>query len=138
MKIVGYNSNHSPPSICTTQSQIDPYQVSQSKTSDLVVTVIRVGVHVPTQATLEHVSGLDLHSFWAFVHLVTDLCAVVADVDWRVLLRQLLKELLRPFEVLIDKDLWMVIYAFGSFLAEAVHVVPAQLADYVLQLALLA
>lgn len=106
--------------------------------SSFVVAVICEGVHVAAEAALENVFGLDLDPFGAFADLVPDLCAVVADVVLGVVLRQLLEELLRAVEVLLDEDLRVVVSALGALLAVAVHVVPAKFTDDVLKLAHLA
>jgi hypothetical protein len=66
---------------------------------------------------------------------MTDLRAVVADVVLRVVLGELFEELLSALKVLLDEDLGVVVRALGTFLAESVHVVPAELADDVLELA---
>lgn len=59
--------------------------------SSFVVAVVGEGVHVSAKSALEDVLGLDLHSFRAFADLMTDLCAIVADVVLWVVLGKLLK-----------------------------------------------
>ena len=82
-------------------------------------------MHVSAESTFEHIFGFNFHSLGAFAHFVSDLCAVVADVILGVMLGHLLEELLGAVEILLYEDFGMVVWTFCSFLAVAVHVVPA-------------
>lgn len=93
--------------------------------SSLIVAVVCKGVHIAAQSAFEHVLGFYLHPFGALADLVSDLCAVVADVVLRFILGELFEELLGALEVLLHEDLGVVVRALGTFLAESVHVVPA-------------
>ena len=79
--------------------------------SSFIVAVICKGVHVATQSAFEHVLGLYLHAFGALADLVSDLCAVVADVVLRLVFGKLFEELLRALEVLLHEDLGVVVRA---------------------------
>jgi len=88
-------------------------------------------VHIAAQPALKHVLRLNLDPLRTLAHLVTDLRAVVADVVLRLALGKQLKELFGALEVFFHEDFGVVVGAFGSLLAEAVHVVPAQFAHNV-------
>jgi hypothetical protein len=92
-------------------------------------------VHVAAEAALEDVLWFHLHAFGALAHFVADLGAIVADVVLRVRLAHLLEQPLRALEVLLHEDLRVVVRALAPLLAVTVHVVPAQLAHDVLELA---
>jgi hypothetical protein len=66
---------------------------------------------------------------------VSNLRAIVTDIVLRVIFGKLLEQLLGPHEVLLNEDLGVVVCALGSLLAVAVHVVPAEFADDVFELA---
>lgn len=93
------------------------------------------GVDVAAESALEDVLGLDFNSLRTLVDLVADLRAVVADVELRVAAGKHLVDLLRAVEVLLHEDLRVVVQTFAALFAEPVHVVPAELAHDVLQLA---
>ena len=87
------------------------------------------------EAALEDLTGLDLHALGAFVDLVADDLAALADDDVEGGLGQLLEEDLRVLEVFLDEDLGVVVRTAPALLAVPVHVVPAQLPHDVLVLA---
>ena len=101
--------------------------------SRLVVTIISEGVHISTESAFEHVFRLDFDSLRTLADLVTDLCAIIADVILGLLLRELLEEGLGAVEVLIDEDLGVVVRALGALFTVAVHVVPAEFTDDVFE-----
>lgn len=103
--------------------------------SCLVVTIVSKGMHIATESALEDILRLYLHSLWTFADLVSDLGAIITNIVLRVILGELLKELFGSLEVLLHKDFGMIVRTLGTFLAESIHVVPAELADDVLEFA---
>ena len=65
---------------------------------------------------------------------MTNLRAIIAYIILRFALRKLLKQLLRPLEILGNKDFGMIIRAFGSLLTKSIHIVPAELPDDMFEL----
>jgi hypothetical protein len=62
---------------------------------------------------------------------MSNLSTVVADVILRVIFRELLEEFLGAMKVLLNKDFRVIVGALCTFFTEAIHIIPAQLANYV-------
>lgn len=103
--------------------------------SGFIIAVVGEGVYVSAQSALEDILGLNFDSLGTLADLMANLGAIVADVVLRVVFGELFEELLSALEVLLHEDLGVVVRALSTFLAESVHVVPAELADDVLELA---
>ena len=63
-----------------------------------------------------------------------NLRAIIAYIILRLALGELLEQLLRPLEILGNKDFGVIIGALRSLLAKSIHIVPAELAHDMLEL----
>lgn len=95
-----------------------------SSSSDYIVTVIDVHVTASTETTFEHISRLDLYSFWAFVHFMADHSTSPTDYCLQGGFSQLLEQDCGLIEILLYEDFRVVICASASFLTVSVYVVP--------------
>jgi hypothetical protein len=89
---------------------------------------------VSAKSAFKDIFWLYFHTLWAFTNLMAYLCTIIADVVLRVVLGELLEELLGSLKVFFHEDLGVIVRAFGTFLTESIHVVPAELTDDMLEL----
>lgn len=96
------------------------------------VAVINKTVSISTKTTFKHILFFYFHSLRTFCHFMPDLSTVVANVVSRFMLEKILVQHFWLLEIFLNKNLWMMVRAFPSFLAVPVHIIPAQFSDNVL------
>ena len=84
---------------------------------------------VSTKSTFENIFTLNLNSFGAFGHFVSDLSTIITNIIGRLMFKQIFIQQFRLLKILLHKYLWVMVRTLASFFTISVHVIPAKFSN---------